>query len=323
MKTLMTRLPEWFRGKQLPPVSLVWLKRFPLSYWQAAVIVLLTLMLALSLARLFWLLFTPNAPAPATAFAAPAAVTGANSGTMIDIVALKALDLFGRNDAPEGAVEQPQVAEPEVIAAEETKLALVLKGIVGSNQVDAARAIIANGNDQDIYAPGDKLPVGNQVTLQKILTDKVILNNSGRYESLLLYEEGVSAGARPQPRRTVAAPRPVIEIPESVQQALETGNVPASINDVIKLTVAREGSDIVGYRVRPGRHRQLFDELGFKTGDVVTHVNGIVVDDPAKAMAVYREVRGATSARFDIQRDGGLVTLEIDLADLDLGEGTN
>lgn len=331
MRKAIDRLQVWRDGKGLPPLlqSFVWVRRFPLSYWQTAVTILLTLVLALSLARLFWLSFAPSETAagrPLDGLTISGVPPSGADMAVVDIAALKALALFGSANAP-GAAEADKPAEqPMVIAAEETKLDLLLMGVVDSNQPEAARAIIAKGNQQDVYAPGDKLPVGNQVSLDRVLADRVILNNNGRYESLLLYEEGSGAADQgfdngDNVSRSAAVERraaPAIEIPENIEETLAAGNVPDSINDVIKLTVAREGNQVIGYRVRPGRYRELFDQFGFKSGDVVTHVNGVGVDDPTQAMAVYREVRTAASARFDLLRDGEALTLEIDLANLDL-----
>ncbi len=329
MNTALNRLQELYSDREFPPFaeSFNWLSRFPLSYWQTAVILLLTVVLSLTLARLFWLVFAPGpqaAPASQTVLMRPA-MQMSGGDAAVDIAALKALYLFGNIDAqPAEQASQQAVEQPIVLAAEETKLDLVLRGVVDSSEPDAARAIIARNNQQDIYAPGDTLPVGNRVTLDRVLADRVILNNSGRYESLLLYEEGAafeSDTARQSPQTLRQRPRRAIQVPESVKQALESGNVPGSINDVIKLTVAREGNQVIGYRVRPGRYRQLFDQLGFKAGDVVTHVNGLAVDDPSKAMSVYREVRTADAARFDLLREDQVITLEVDLADIEADDG--
>lgn len=319
MNAALERLQTWFDGKELPPAmqSFAWAQKVPLRYWQNALILFLTIVLALNLARLFWLIFAPTQavdvpPAYMPHSPSSPAIQNAN----VDIAALKALDLFGKKtgqDAPAQEVEQ----QPVVIDAVETKLDLVLKGIVGSNRDDSARAIIARGDEQDIYAPGDKLPVGNRVSLDRVLNDRVILNSSGRYESLLLYEEGESFQS--EAIQTVAGqPQKRIAVPEPARQALASGRIPESINDIIRLTVARKGSEIIGYRVRPGRYRDFFDQLGFKTGDVVTHVNGVNVDDPGKAMSVYKEVRAVDAARFDILRDGESLSLEIDLAELNI-----
>src|SRR5690625_6451044 len=60
------------------------------------------------------------------------------------------------------------------------------------------RALISSGSSQALNETGDELPEGRNETLEKILPQRVILNNNGRYESLWLYQEGEFASRQPR-----------------------------------------------------------------------------------------------------------------------------
>ena len=64
----------------------------------------------------------------------------------------------------------------------------------------------------------------------------------------------------------------------------------------------------------PGRDRAQFEQMGFKAGDVVTGVNGIVLTDPGKAMELYRVMRSAQEASFDVQRGGETLNISVSFA---------
>ena len=123
----------------------------------------------------------------------------------VDIDELVQWNLFGTAATPPAAV----VEEPEEIAsasgdlegiedgAKETRLALTLQGILASSDVEQARAIIEAKKEQQQYLVGDELPVGNKVKLAKILSDRVVIDNSGKYELLLLFGEDEFAARAP------------------------------------------------------------------------------------------------------------------------------
>jgi general secretion pathway protein C len=213
--------------------------------------------------------------------------------------------------------------------AKETRLSLTLQGIVSSSEPDLARAIIESKKEQAQYLVGDELPVGNKVKLAKILKDRVVIDNSGKYELLLLFDKDsiASAGSRAlqpaDPRGTGATRRPAVvqrggtgqrevaEMAENYRQRLY--NNPQSLAQVVRISPVRDGTELQGYRVSAGRDRAQFEAMGFEAGDIVTGVNGITLTDPGKAMELYRVMRSATQANFDVLRDGEQVTLVVEL----------
>jgi general secretion pathway protein C len=177
----------------------------------------------------------------------------------------------------------------------------------------AARAIIAGGKgDEEAYAVGDNLP-GNAV-LREIYADRVILEYRGRMETLRLPKDvpagiGVEAG-----RNQVSTARG-----QAVKQAGTADNAvllrqyrdaltnnPQSLMDLVSASpVNDKGSGkLKGYRIRPGKDRKLLGRFGLKSGDVVTGVNGVALDNPIKALEIMRELSTATSVTLDVERNG-------------------
>ncbi|ROQ21620.1 type II secretion system protein C (GspC) [Marinimicrobium koreense] len=331
------RLAEWLRQGG------VWLARVPSGVWRFGAKFLIVLWLSYTLAQLLWVLIP--APEIPKAQVAPNAVTSERSGgsaRAVDIAALASLNIFGEASADEepgaldgeaaGPASGPSIEDQAV----DTDLKLVLRGVMGSNDETAARAIIADGKDQAIYAPGDELPVRGSVTLEKVLPLRVILNNAGRYESLWLYTDddwsSSLAASQPVPdtpgRSWEGDEEPVYDTPaetpgntgEAPQEELEDAadEVAArvgsqSLSDVVSMSIHRENGQIVGYKIRPGRDRQLFDSLGLQADDVVKAVNGVELTSPQRVMEIYREMGDARSASLLIDRDGQEVSIDIEL----------
>ena len=335
------------RLSQLARRSALFFKQIPLAAWRLLVALLLVLWLAHSLARLFWLVL-PEPNVPDAQLAANALVSDAASSGVrrVDIDALKQVEVFGRVDEAAAAeVEARHLAAPGIEdEAVDTQLRLQLQGIMGSSDEGSGRAVIASGSSQALYGPGDELPEGRNVTLEKILSQRVILNNNGRYESLWLYQEGEFASR--QPRRDEPAYEPPsrswegdetelngdAEVGEPMDEPVDDSGqigpeeqapepdaqetveqMSRSLSDVVSMSIHREGGQIVGYQIRPGRDSAMFDALGLEAGDIVKAVNGTELTSPQRVMELYRNMGDATSASLLIERDGQDVTIDVDL----------
>ena len=79
----------------------------------------------------------------------------------------------------------------------------------------------------------------------------------------------------------------------------------------MRFMVATEGGKMIGYKVRPGRKRELFDQVGLKNDDIVISVNGIEVNEPQKVREVYQALKTASEANLQVLRDGGTQSIQI------------
>jgi general secretion pathway protein C len=281
---------------------------------------------ALALAHLVWsLLPTAEAPASGMTTINPLKMTTQSQQRPdVNIEEVTGWNLFGTAASKPLPVEPPAAAAGGLNgienSAKETTLNLKLQGIVASSDADLARAIIESSRKQEQYGVGDKLPVSGKVTVAKILSDRVVLDNGGKYELLMLFDKSLITSTPLQAQAPVTAPsrrldrrnnKQVTEMAEAYRQRLYSN--PQSLSDVVKIAAVRQGGQLRGYRVSAGKDKKQFENLGFQANDVVTGVNGIALTDPGKAMELYRIMRSAEEASFNVLRGDQEVTLVVGL----------
>lgn len=254
---------------------------------------LLVVALGISLARLTWLL-VPVAELPRAPLATAKAASIA-AAPRLDSVA--AMHLFG---APQAALK-PAAAQ---INAPETSLNLTLRGLFAAARKESAFAIIAEGaGNERPYRIGAKL--GGGAVVHDILPDRVVLERSGRYETLRLPKERLelSTAAASPPGSTGLTPTlsgQLRDLRESIK------NNPQELLNLAELQPVMQGGQLRGYRVRPRRHLELFNAAGLTANDVVTAVNGIPVTDPAQFAALNAQLSSASSLRLSVERPNGV-----------------
>ncbi len=295
---------------------------------------LLLLWLLYSLAVLFWSLFPSPEGEPASAEATiinPLESGPARSAQRdVDLGAMREWHLFGEA----GAEAAPVVAEPVApVATErdgieegarETRLQLKLRGAVASSDDGLGHAIIEHRNEQAVYAVDDKLPVGNEVRLAKVMARQVVLDNAGTYELLTLFDDSEldTQVLRAPSARASARPAAAVDKRSDEQATLLAQGYrdrlyqnPQSLAEVVSVNAVREDGRLMGYRITPGKDKEEFTQLGFRSGDLVTSVNGIALNDPANTMRLYQTLRTATEAVFELDRGGQQVSVAVSLGD--------
>ncbi len=275
----------------------------------------LVMMIGLLLATLFWLFFTPESPLP---------VVSMTPSTRLDKAATP--ENYGKDLANKhlfGEVDKAKKVTPE--APPVTRLNLELFGIV-ARKGQQSYAIIASGKGakQEIYTQGQQPQPG--VSINRILPKKVILKHGGKLEELLLPEDKVSTGNRAHLPRVVPPPAytPRVDtgataedaankLPENDLGALRDAlaNNPDKILEVASITEAKDkDGNLIGFRLSPGKNRKLFRKLGLRPGDVVTQVNGVQLDSPAKGLMIMNELSSAASIAIVVKRGDQEVTIE-------------
>lgn len=280
---------------------------------QAVMLVLLVLLGAL-LAQLTWTLL----PAGGQPSAEPPALQGG------PVVAAPAVQrqwniaqwhLFG---------EKPAEVQPGQVAVEslpETTLNLVLRGVMAASRPgeDSGAIIGAPNGVESFYTVGARLPGG--ATLKEVYPDRVVLERSGRLETLRLPKEPLDAPAAAQARRSppVARAPAVAPVQTQVQERslreyrdLALSN-PQELAGMVNIAPRSEGGRVIGYEVQPGQDAGLLNRLGLMPGDVVTSINGISLDNPARAISVLRTLSGAEQVTVDVQRGGVPQSLSVSI----------
>lgn len=316
------------------------IRQLPVSLWKRACVVILSLWLVYSLSQLFWIVMPePEIPSPSLEVATNTAFADRPTQSVsVDIAAIKDLPLFGDESATpvEPVKVQPTGIESEAV---DTRLKLKLVGTVASSDESLGKAFIADGAKQDTFGPDEELTIGpSGVKIAKVLVDRVILDNNGRYETLWLYQgkEDFVRSGRPTVSRTSSRP----PRPRRPERRLQDGSGDASaiedardlvgsvlpvnggnptekqiktINELVNVNMHREGGAFIGFKINPKRDSQLFDELGLKPNDIVTAVNNTPLDSTNRAMQVYRSLSTSSQATLEILRDGNTVSVDINL----------
>ncbi len=271
---------------------------------RAALIVnlLLLILIAYSVGSFGWMLWTKiNTPPAAAAPVVPATPPA----PAVDIVALH---LFGESSA--------EVAT-DAENAPETPLKLTLRGVFATEDKGAAYAIIAGPDGKEMsYGLEDELPGG--AVLKAVFADRVILTRNGRNETLSLPKDILAyksppAAAAPLP--AAAVPQPMGRTTPSAPGAVGIGGSLRSYREALRANLqslaglvqigpVQQGGKFVGYSLHPGTDPGLFSRMGLQPGDVVTAVNGITLDNPARAPDVLNALTTANDLRLTLLRNG-------------------
>jgi general secretion pathway protein C len=294
----------------------------------------------LALARLIWSfvpLSGPSLPADTTILNPVTQQTTGISGESVDIDRLVSWHLFGKEGT--GSAATVPLLDSEQVQSEidrdgieegarKTQLNLILRGVLASSDEGLGMAIIEHNSKQQIYAVGDKLPVTGQVSLAKVMATRVVLDNGGTYELLALFSRDglIKQLASESPGQSSGPARATGKKDQSRNRSTSTNAAsqsyrqrlyqnPGSLAQLVSVSPVRESGELRGYRIAPGSDRAQFDQLDLMPGDLITSVNGILLNDPANAMGLYQMLRSAKEAVFELERGGELLTVVLRLDD--------
>jgi general secretion pathway protein C len=257
---------------------------------------LLIVWIASILASLTWDLLSPDAaiePVEAVADAAPVQVN-LDRQLISQMPGWHLMGVARQSSAP------VQASTP--VTAPETKLKLILRGVLASNDPEHARAIIADPRGKELqYGLGDTLP-GN-AELSEVHPDRIILKRNGRFETLRLPKN--EKGSTRVASRSVSARRST----QSPQQRLSNARQqlrqsPGKLSNLIRATPKHgEGGKTVGYVLSPGRDPDLFAQVGLQPGDVAIQINDIKLDNPSNSARALKSMQSGESVTVTVLRN--------------------
>ncbi|BDX04600.1 type II secretion system protein GspC [Planctobacterium marinum] len=240
---------------------------------------------------------------------------------LVDVNSIKRLHLFG----DPGAVKQE--VKTVVQDAPETNLNLTLSGLVASTAEQEGAAIIENRGEQNTYGIGEKID-GTRAVVKEVFPDRIIIDNSGRMETLMLdghdftSVKAITPGANniikpavvngPQDRMRKPVPT-LTEDTRAAAMALRAS--PAKFTDFIAIQPHRENGEIAGYKVNPGKDPTLFKQAGLQANDILTEINGLDLTDIQQSMEAMKMLRTAEYLEITLSRDGSQTTLSLELPD--------
>jgi len=217
----------------------------------------------------------------------------------IDVQSVISAHLFGQ--APPDAGSQDPGSAPLSSAN------LVLAGTIATQDPKRGVAIISDGGPGKVYSVGEN--VGG-ASLHSVYLDHVILDRAGVLETLMLPR--MSPGGHPiSPRAATAHTAAAVEnIRRMVQQD------PGLLDQVMRTVPSYDNAAgrLRGFRAYPGRNHAIFGKLGLKPGDLVTAINGTVLDDPQHSQDVLNTIQTSDHVIVTIERAGVRQDLSLNVA---------
>lgn len=210
-----------------------------------------------------------------------------------------------------GVANKKETKVASTTKAPETKLSLILKGVLVATPESISSAIIARKKNgpETVYGIGDKLP-GN-VIVEEIHADHVILRRGDRLETLRL-PKGSSSGVT----FTGKAPKinPVTSDPQSLKDLRShLLKNPTSFADYALPIVVKDEGKQIGYRLDFQEKGDLLKNAGLTSNDVIISINGIKLDSPKRAIRALRKLGTAGQVNLIVRRQGADVPISVQL----------
>ena len=155
-------------------------------------------------------------------------------------------------------------------------------------------------------------------TVLDILRDRVIVLNNGRREYVSVDTGDIGAPGLPTTTK-VTEPAGAwgaginkldpnnYEVPRSeVDRAIN------NLNDLAmqaRLVPAFKDGQPEGFKLFSIRPDSLYSKIGIQNGDVITRINGLDMNDPAKALEVYTKLKDAPRIDVDVDRNGTMTRM--------------
>lgn len=269
----------------------------------------LTIVLALLFSRLAWLVISPsNSVATYTQRPLPSPRRGAASSLAI---ATDRTLLVRTNPFQQG--------ETDIIVQDvpETNLNLDLDGLRMSTEGgEAGNAIIRtpDGIGKN-YSVGDEILAG--VTLQRILSDRVIINRDGADETLMLGGRGAGLSVITDDSQTASpadiGPRVEDDAPERTPDPVIIEaqiDAPEILLSSVNAGPVRVNGEITGYRLDPIGSAAIMQQAGLAPGDVLLQINGTSVTRLDTTDVIDR-IMAAETVDMTVNRNGSEQTIRL------------
>jgi general secretion pathway protein C len=270
------------------------------------VTIILVFFVIYRMAKITWLVVEPVAITPSS-WQLPQANHQGSSST-VDFSDYK---WFGQATTKAMSVE---LKPKTVTKAPKTKLNLILSGLVASSDAKRSMAIVEYQGKQDTYGIDDKIE-GTRAVIHEIHHDRLILKNSGKYETLMLdgfdYNAGPVVSIKSPATRAKPAKKFSSKLAKSRSEILKN---PEKITDYISITPVRDAQNaITGYRLNPGRYPSLFKQSGLQRNDLAVSINGYDLTDFSESVKVMTELKSMTDISITVERGGQLVDIQFGL----------
>jgi len=296
MKTLAEKFPKALLADKLNLARIN--KLLP-----PAITLLLIIACTYTLSQISWALIPDDtrktAPTPRNNSAANAKKSAVNNYQHI-----AEAHLFGEYQISPGNITKKD--------APETRLNLVLKGVLAAQPMKLASAIISMGKNgkEDIYGIDDKV---SSATVKEIHADRVILMRSGRLETLRMPKDSSDnfiKSADTNRAKPIDRSSPGSALGDIRKNILKN---PTSFGKYAIPIPYRENGKLRGYRLKPQGDNTLFDAVGIQASDVILAINGVKLNSPNEGLKALRSLQKAKQVNLTVLRNGAELPLQFDI----------
>lgn len=236
----------------------------------------------------------------------PTSVAGSFSkDSGLNIAELQNSNLFGRYQA-----QAPVEKKPVVTEAPKSRLNVILVGVVTSTEANKNLAVVASRGQQATYGIGETLE-GTRATVVQVLYDRIIVDNSGRNETVMLEGLKYTKNLQQQPKtKSIKADVSADKLDEIRSVIRKDAK---QIFQYVRMSQIKRDGEVIGYRLTPGKEKELFESVGLQSGDIATQINGQDLSNPATMGEIFKNMSQLTELNLTVERDGQPYEIYIEL----------
>jgi general secretion pathway protein C len=236
----------------------------------------------------------------------PTSVAGSVSkDSGLNIAELQNSNLFGRYQA-----QAPVEKKPVVTEAPKSRLNVILVGVVTSTEANKNLAVVASRGQQATYGIGETLE-GTRATVVQVLYDRIIVDNSGRNETVMLEGLKYTKNLQQQPKtKSIKADVSADKLDEIRSVIRKDAK---QIFQYVRMSQIKRDGEVIGYRLTPGKEKELFESVGLQSGDIATQINGQDLSNPATMGEIFKNMSQLTELNLTVERDGQPYEIYIEL----------
>ncbi|WP_373019682.1 type II secretion system protein GspC [Thiomicrorhabdus sp.] len=218
--------------------------------------------------------------------------------------------LFGK---PEVDLTQTTDLNDSGMSPSEVDASRLRLKLVGAIAIDGKGvAIIESSGSTLVVSEGEEIISG--VDLLKVYSDQVIILNRGKREKLMieqggkdLFEPATQSGAGETSEITTEHKQTLRKIGEDLRSN------PISISKYIRFQPMNKDGKWDAVKIWPKSEPEIFNEIGFKAGDLLKSVNGRTIQEMAQEPSLWQAFLNESQFDLTIERQGQLVNLSVDL----------
>jgi len=197
---------------------------------------------------------------------------------------------------------------PEIVS---TRLKLTLLGVIDVEGLGVA--IIQSSGQTLVVGEGEEIIKG--VDLIEVYSDQVVISHRGKRERLMM--EALTKGLIESSGNTSLPAMSSNLTVESAQALKEVGATlrksPIAISKYVRFKPIGKNGSWSAVKIWPKSNPELFNSIGFKSGDLVKAVNGRTIQEMSLEPSLWQTFLNESQFELTVERQGGTVNLSVDL----------